>query len=111
LPSPRAAAVLCAIKGIGPWTAAVILLRGLGRLDVFPMHDSSVVRNLVLVAGSNEPVELEETLAALGRQRGMLYYCLLLARLEARGELGFRSRYSRSKTACCEAHRAPCTAG
>ena len=98
LPSPRAAERLCAIKGIGPWTATVVLLRGLGRLDVFPMHDSSVVRNLVLVAG-NEPVELEETLAALGTQRGMLYYCLLLARLEGRGELVLRSRYSRSTTA------------
>ena len=98
LPSSRAAALLCAIKGIGPWTATVILLRGLGRLDVFPMHDSSVVRNLALVAG-NVPVELEETLATLGTQRGMLYYCLLLARLEARDELGLRSRYSRSTTA------------
>jgi len=29
--SPAAAAVLRGIKGIGPWTAAVILLRGLGR--------------------------------------------------------------------------------
>jgi DNA-3-methyladenine glycosylase II len=35
-PSPEAAKLLCRIKGIGPWTAAVILLRGLGRLDVFP---------------------------------------------------------------------------
>jgi len=33
-PSPEAAARLRRIKGIGPWTATVILLRGLGRLDV-----------------------------------------------------------------------------
>ena len=44
--------LLCRVKGIGPWTATVILLRGLGRLDVFPMNDSSVARNLRLVAGS-----------------------------------------------------------
>jgi DNA-3-methyladenine glycosylase II len=87
MPSPRAAALLRATKGIGPWTATVILLRGLGRLDVFPMNDSSVVRNLVLVAG-NRSLEIEKMLGALGAQRGMLYYCLLLARLEARGELG-----------------------
>ena len=49
--SPDAAALLCGIKGIGPWTATVILLRGLGRLDVFPMNDSSVARNLSLVSG------------------------------------------------------------
>lgn len=37
--SPDALELLCRIKGIGPWTATVILLRGLGRLDVFPMND------------------------------------------------------------------------
>src|SRR5690606_33674413 len=41
LPSPEAASVLEGIKGIGPWSASVILLRGLGRLDVFPVTDVS----------------------------------------------------------------------
>jgi DNA-3-methyladenine glycosylase II len=87
LPSPAAIAVLRGIKGIGPWTATIILLRGLGRLDVFPMNDSSVVQNLAFVAGSMH-VEIDEVLAALGAQRGMLYYYLLLARLETRGDVG-----------------------
>lgn len=91
-PSPDAVELLCRIKGIGPWTATVILLRGLGRLDVFPMNDSSVVRNLAFIAGS-APVNIEEVLGALGPQRGMLYYHLLLARLEERGEIGQPSRY------------------
>ena len=86
-PSPDAAALLQQVKGIGPWTATVILLRGLGRLDVFPMNDSSVARNLVLVAGA-VPLDVGSILEPLGPQRGMLYYHLLLARLEARGELG-----------------------
>ncbi|MEO7986712.1 MAG: hypothetical protein ABI766_09270, partial [Gemmatimonadales bacterium] len=43
--SSDAAASLRQIKGIGPWTAAVILLRGLGRLDVFPANDTSVASN------------------------------------------------------------------
>ena len=81
--SPDAAALLRGIKGIGPWTAAVILLRGLGRLDVFPMNDTSVARNLALVAGS-APVDVEGVLHALSPQQGMLYYHLLLARLETR---------------------------
>jgi DNA-3-methyladenine glycosylase II len=85
--SPDAAALLRQIKGIGPWTATVILLRGLGRLDVFPMNDSSVTRNLVLVAGA-VPLDVGSILEPLGAQRGMLYYHLLLARLEARGEVG-----------------------
>jgi DNA-3-methyladenine glycosylase II len=85
--SEDAAAILRRIKGIGPWTAAVILLRGLGRLDVFPANDASVASNLALVAGS-EAVDSSRVLTALGEQRGMLYFYLLLARLEARGEIG-----------------------
>jgi DNA-3-methyladenine glycosylase II len=85
--SSDAAAILCGIKGIGPWTAAVILLRGLGRLDVFPMNDTSVTRNLALVSGSSR-VDVARALRALGPQQGMLYYHLLLARLEAQGDLG-----------------------
>ena len=87
LPSPAAAATLRTIKGIGPWTATIILLRGLGRLDVFPMNDSSVVRNLAFAAESRR-VAIDDVLAELGVQRGMLYYYLLLARLESRGEVG-----------------------
>jgi DNA-3-methyladenine glycosylase II len=85
--SPDAAALLCGIKGIGPWTATVILLRGLGRLDVFPMNDSSVARNLSLVS-SQDRIDVESTLDSLSPQQGMLYYHLLLARLEARDDLG-----------------------
>jgi DNA-3-methyladenine glycosylase II len=86
LPSPDAAALLRRIKGIGPWTAVVILLRGLGRLDVFPMNDTSVARNLMLVGGPPLP-DVETLLDTLGPERGMLYYHLLLGRLEARGDL------------------------
>ena len=86
-PSPDAAAVLRRIKGIGPWTAAVILLRGLGRLDVFPANDTSVESNIALVAGA-APFDAQAVLNTLGPQRGMLYFYLLLARLEARGEIG-----------------------
>jgi DNA-3-methyladenine glycosylase II len=92
LSSPEAAKLLCRIKGIGPWTATVILLRGLGRLDVFPMNDSSVARNLAMVAGSPQ-IDLKRLLEELGDQRGMLYYHLLLARLDARGELGRTSSW------------------
>ena len=85
--SPDAAAMLCRIKGIGPWTAAVILLRGLGRLDVFPANDGSVANNIAFVAG-RERLDVPRVVDDLGPQRGMLYFHLLLARLDARGEIG-----------------------
>jgi len=91
--STDAESLLRGIKGIGPWTAAVILLRGLGRLDVFPGNDSSVAANLALVTG--ERLDAGPVLETLGSQRGMLYFCLLLARLEARGELGRASDVAR----------------
>ncbi|MBD5655143.1 MAG: DNA-3-methyladenine glycosylase 2 family protein [Candidatus Eremiobacteraeota bacterium] len=81
----EASTLLCAIKGIGPWTAAVILLRGLGRLDVFPQNDSGVARGVTAL--TTERAALADALAELGAERGMLYYHLLLARLEARGEV------------------------
>lgn len=84
--TPQAAAALRSIKGVGPWTAAVVLLRGLGRLDVFPANDSSVVRNLALVKGP-APAELSGALSALSPEQGMLYYHLLLARLDSQGVL------------------------
>lgn len=79
LPTPEAADKLRAVRGIGPWSAAVILLRGMGRLDTFPLRDSGVARSLALLAG--EPVDLDFVLETLGPARGMLYYHLLLGRL------------------------------
>ena len=88
--SVDASATLQRIKGIGPWTAAVILLRGLGRLDVFPLRDTSVARNLALVGGRTS-LDVAAIVEALRPQQGMLYYHLLLARLESRGEVGVPS--------------------
>lgn len=90
LPSSDASALLRNIKGIGPWTAAVVLLRGFGRLDVFPMNDSGVARNLALAAGEDAP-DVARVLEILGEQKAMLYFHLLLARLEAKGGIGSAS--------------------
>jgi DNA-3-methyladenine glycosylase II len=85
--TPAAIELLCEIKGIGPWTAAVIMLRGLGRLDIFPLNDSGAARSLAVASG-HAVVDLEAILKQLGEWRGLLYYHLLLARLEERGEVG-----------------------
>ena len=86
LPSEVAALLLQGIKGIGPWTASLILLRGLGRIDVLPGNDSGVRANLDRFAGKR--VTTASVVEQLGTQRGMAYFCLLLARLDARGEIG-----------------------
>ena len=80
LPSPAAAELLCTVRGIGPWSAAVVLLRGLGRLDVFPMKDSGVARSIRLLSGG-EHTDAHALLDRLGPVRGMLYFHLLLGRI------------------------------
>ncbi len=80
LPTGQAAERLTSLRGIGPWSAAVVLLRGFGRLDTFPLRDSGVARTAVLLSG-DPGVDLGAVLEALGPARGMLYYHLLLGRL------------------------------
>jgi DNA-3-methyladenine glycosylase II len=86
LPTAEVLERLVSLRGIGPWTASVVALRGLGRLDVFPLGDAGIGRTLPALAGGRA-VELAELLAKLGEQRGMLYYHVLLGRLEADGIL------------------------
>lgn len=51
------------------------------------MNDSSVARNLALVSSADR-IDIDDLVHALSPQQGMLYYHLLLARLEARDDLG-----------------------
>lgn len=74
-----AEAALCELRGIGPWSAALVLLRGLGRLDVFPLGDAGAVRGLERYSVSG-PAQITKLLSRLGDTRGMLYFHLLLAR-------------------------------
>jgi DNA-3-methyladenine glycosylase II len=87
LPSPDVSDALRRIKGIGPWTAAVILLRGFGRLDVFPEGDSGAKRSLDLIAPGLGHIDIAQAREVLGPYEGMLYYTLLMGRLAARGAL------------------------
>jgi DNA-3-methyladenine glycosylase II len=80
LPSAQAAQRLTSVRGIGAWSAAVVLLRGFGRLDVFPMKDSGVARSLKMLSGDAD-LDAHALLEALGPVRGMLYFHLLLGRI------------------------------
>jgi DNA-3-methyladenine glycosylase II len=95
LPTTDASAKLCEVRGIGPWSAAVILLRGFGRLDIFPLRDSGVARSVALLAGAD--TDLDALLRALGPVRGMLYFHLLLGRLALAKEVQPPAPRRRSK--------------
>jgi DNA-3-methyladenine glycosylase II len=79
LPTTEAAAELVKLNGIGPWSAAVILLRGLGRIDTFPLKDSGALASIRIVSG-DPTIDIGRVLAGLGNTRGMLYFHLLLGR-------------------------------
>ena len=80
LSTDRALAELQKIRGIGHWASANILLRGFGRLDVFPPSDSGAARSIKILSGDPE-ASLDRVLASLGDMRGMLYFYFLLGRL------------------------------
>jgi DNA-3-methyladenine glycosylase II len=80
LPTAAAAEELVRVRGIGPWSAAIVLLRGFGRLDTFPMRDSGVARTIKLLSG-DPGIDVDAVLDILGPTRGMLYFHLLLGRL------------------------------
>lgn len=89
LPTPELIEALVAHKGIGPWTGAVVALRGFGRLDIFPMKDSGAEAGLRKLSG-DPTTRAEPIIEALVPQQGMLYYHLLLGRLHATGEVTLR---------------------
>ena len=78
LPDAEARARLLELPGIGPWTADYVLLRGLGRLDVFPSGDVGAAHTLGRILGRViEPPDAVRFAARFAPLRGMLYYCML----------------------------------
>jgi len=88
LPSDAALKALQALPGIGPWSAGVILLRGLRRMDVFPTGDVGAARNLPLLLGLAEswsPTDAVLFAERFGDRRGYLYFLGLGFNLMSRG--------------------------
>ncbi len=83
--SPDAIRFLTELSGIGPWSAAVILLRGMGRLDVFPPGDVGVARGLSALLRLPSGRSLEPTIERFGEHRGYLYFCSLGGALLGKG--------------------------
>lgn len=77
--------VLTGLPGIGPWSADLVLLRGLGRIDVFPQGDAGAERGLRLLRGLAPRAPLGDVIDGFGRYRGFLYFLLLGSSLLRKG--------------------------
>lgn len=90
LPTEAATTALHDLPGIGPWSAGVILLRGLRRMDVFPTGDVGAARNLPAMLGLSDrwsPADASAYAERFGDRRGYLYFFGLGAQLQTRGLL------------------------
>ena len=80
-----AVARLRELRGVGRWTAEYVLLRGLGRLHVFPGDDVGARNNLQRWLGLLEPLDYDGVRRALAQWapfQGLVYLHLLLRSLQ-----------------------------
>lgn len=76
-----AAARLRELHGVGRWTAEYVLLRGLGRLNVFPGDDVGASKSLARWLGKPGPLDYDDVSRAVEKWKpyaGMVYFHLLL---------------------------------
>lgn len=85
IPSRDAVRFLTELPGIGPWSASLILLRGMGRLDVFPPGDVGAARGLASLLGLPTNRTTNTAIERFGARRGYLYFCSLGNALLTRG--------------------------
>jgi DNA-3-methyladenine glycosylase II len=81
---------LSALRGIGRWSAEYVLLRGLGRLDMFPGDDIGAQNNLRrLFHLDHKPgyEEIKELTSRWHPYEGLVYFHLLLEKLRLSGAI------------------------
>jgi len=88
LPNDEAMQQLLALRGVGRWTAEYVLLRGLGRIAVFPGDDVGAQRNLQRLFHLDEKPTYD-TIKQLTESwypyAGLVYFHLLLDKLQQKG--------------------------
>ncbi|MGD9538842.1 MAG: DNA-3-methyladenine glycosylase [Gammaproteobacteria bacterium] len=87
LDNAAAVAQLTALRGVGRWTAEYVLLRGLGRLQVFPCDDIGARNNLGRLLKSTERLTYGAARSIVARWdpfAGLVYFHLLVDRLASR---------------------------
>jgi len=86
----EATARLLELPGVGRWTAEYVLLRGMGRVDVFPGDDVGARNNLARWLRLRKPLDYGRVMRVTGKWRpygGLVYFHLLLDGLERAGYL------------------------
>lgn len=81
---------LTRLRGVGRWTAEYVLLRGLGRVHIFPGDDVGVRNKLQSWMKITRPLDYEGVGRILTRWKpygGLVYFLLLLNGLAERGYL------------------------
>jgi DNA-3-methyladenine glycosylase II len=92
---------LTSINGIGRWSAEYTLLRGLGRLHIFPGDDVGARNNLARLLGDrplSDYSSVQRAVSGWQPYAGMVYFHLLIDRILATGD-------ARSERAKNHAHR------
>lgn len=94
---------LCELRGIGRWTAEYVLLRGLGRLHIFPGDDVGTRKLLQHWLRLRTPLDYQgvrRVLTPWHPYAGLIYFHLLVNRLCEKGylsrnlsEAGFENRH------------------
>lgn len=85
---------LLEIRGVGRWTAEYVLLRGLGRTNLFPGDDVGARNNLARWLHLRKPLDYDRVGHVLGKWKqfaGLIYFHLLLSGLVASGVLAPRA--------------------
>jgi DNA-3-methyladenine glycosylase II len=81
---------LTALRGVGRWTAEYALLRGMGRIHIFPGDDVGVRNRLQDWMEVGSPLDYEGVRRLLNRWKpygGLIYFHLLLKGLSEAGHL------------------------
>ena len=81
---------LLELRGIGRWSAEYALLRGMGRVDVYPGDDVGARNNLKRWLRLRKPLDYERVRRITSHWQaysGLVYFHLLLDRLAASGHL------------------------
>jgi DNA-3-methyladenine glycosylase II len=95
LDDDAATTALRTLRGVGRWSAEYVLLRGLGRLEVFPGDDVGASNNLQRRLGLSAPLDYDEVLRVTSRwapYSGLVYFHFLLAGIDEAGWLDARSK-------------------